>query len=73
MNNKEKYSIVTNAVRKIVGNKDIDEEKNLLEFMGPLDAVYVLTFIEREANVDFTNKFTNNPDVLSVNGLMRLL
>lgn len=73
MEQSKKKEVILTAIHKIVGNMEISPERNILEFMGPLDAVYVIHSIEQEMNIDLTNKFKDNPDVLTVNGLVQLI
>ncbi len=41
--------------------------------MGPLDAVYVIHIIEQDASIDLSYKFMDNPDILTVDGLIELI
>lgn len=73
MEQSKKQEVVLNAIHKIVGDIEINFAKNILEYMGPLDAVYVIHMIEQEVNIDLSYKFMDNPDILTVNGLIELI
>ncbi len=69
----KKQDIVLNAIHIIAGDMEIDFKRNILEYMGPLDAVYVIHIIEQEAGIDLSYKFMDNPDILTVDGLIELI
>lgn len=69
----KKQEVVLKAIHKIVGDMEIDFKRNILEYMGPLDAVYVIHIIEQDASIDLSYKFMDNPDILTVDGLIELI
>ena len=69
----KKQEVVLDAIYKIIGNVEINHKSNILEYMGPLDAVYVIHMIEQKMKIDLSNKFEDNPDILTVEGLIELI
>lgn len=70
----ERVEIVNTAVRKVIP-KDIqfDEKQNLLEYMGALELVYVVSFLEEEFDISWENVLEETPDKMTISSLAELL
>lgn len=66
--------IIRNAIYKVIPEEiKIDDEDNLLSYMGAYELVYVLTFIEEKVQKNFYKKLGRQPDNLTISGLSELL
>lgn len=70
----EGVEIVKKAVRKVIPEGiEFNEKQNLLEYMGALDLVYVVSFLEEESDISWENVLEETPDKMTISGLAELL
>lgn len=63
----EAKQIVLDSIRKVIPQEvEIPENENLLVHMGPLDLIYVVSFIEEKSNVDLSERFGKSPEYLTI-------
>lgn len=68
-----KKEIVLDIIYRFIGNVEIDDKSNILEYMGPLDAVYVIHMIEQEMGIDLSHVFKDDPNILTISKLINLI
>ena len=52
---------------------EIVDDMSLFKYINALDAVYVVMEIEKRTGKNLSGKFKNKSDVMTVNGLTKLL
>lgn len=70
----EAKEIIRKAIYRVIPtNVKIEDDDNLLSYMGAFEMVYVITFIEEEIRKDLCINFGEQPDNLTISGLAQLL
>lgn len=74
MEQKEIKDMIKEIVCMISGKKmEIVDDMSLFKYINALDAVYAVMEIEKRTGKNLSGKFKNKSDVMTVNGLTKLL
>lgn len=74
MEQKEIKNMIKEIVCTILGKKiEIVEDISLFRYINALEAVYVVMEIEKRTGHSLSGKFETKSDVMTVNGLTKLL